>query len=709
MSNQAGLQLYQQSMNGLLTIDNADSITVFELDAEIINTDDLTVNNLLTVPNISNTTIGTITQTGTNIITQTGTGKNILKNTDISGNLYVSNNVDISGNLTLSGSLTYDILDIDCENLIVQNDAYIVGNLQVNNVLQIFDGTGSIVGVSQPNNTKHQLLPGTSFTVKAGYNIDFTITIVCPIAFQHEGVNNGGVNDSLTKLNSRTTSIKKNGVFLQNADTSSQNNAIPTPSHRFTFGSNGNFNYNKYFTTLTNTFTINHIGSSTDTLYEVFYTFSWTTTQISVTNTSIGFYLNTTTTFFAETGVTTGTTPALGTFDYANNWTAPSFNVVYNSYSPLFTPNTNLFENVYQITCDQINTNNLIANDSSTNNLYVDNAYVNELLDVDNVSVFNPNLQLQEFISDETIITTSLFVGTPTTIYSFEVFGNKKPITFDITYSCPLAISENNTTAAFISGASSTINSATLTLFRNGVLISTTTGTEYSGSFPSYDIGAGAFNYKQFCNIIYGTITGITDTSSVDTPSLYQLKMAINNTRLRTSGGTYGYEANTLTTGITKSANVTNNNTFPFYSAGAYTISRDNQTPIYSTDTGTLTNATLINNTFYNKAEFYNLNFVSSATFTLQTTNSYYLISRNGNTQINLPFLNNKYRGFTVWLRKAVPSINSNHITLNASVNGVTYYENNMTAITTSKQYNTEVAFNLIYAGDGNWYSLNHH
>ena len=396
MSQQAGVQLYTQSMNGLITIDNADTISVYELDAQQINVDDLIVNNLLTTPQISNTTIGTITQTGSNIITQTGTGTNILKDTNFNGN------VEIDGNLILSGILEYDILDVDCENLIVQNDASlnmvnisgdlvvqgtsnfigdasfnninVSGDLQVDNVLQIFDGTGSIVGVSQPNNTKHQLLAGTTFTVKANYNIDFTITIVCPIAFQHEGNNTGGVNDTTTILNSYTSSIKKNGVFLQNATTSSQNNEIPTPVHRFTFGSSGNFTYNKYFTTLTNTFTINHIGSPTDTLYEVFYTFNWTTTQILVTNTSIGFYLNTTTTFFTETGVTTGTTPNLNVYHYADNWTAPSFNVVYNVYSPVFTPNTNLFENVYQITCDQITTNNLIVeNDVSANNLYVNN------------------------------------------------------------------------------------------------------------------------------------------------------------------------------------------------------------------------------------------------------------------------------------------------------------------------------------------------
>ena len=60
MSQQAGNQLYEQSMNGLITIDNAETIECYELDAEIINVDNLTVNNLLTTPNISNSTIGTI-------------------------------------------------------------------------------------------------------------------------------------------------------------------------------------------------------------------------------------------------------------------------------------------------------------------------------------------------------------------------------------------------------------------------------------------------------------------------------------------------------------------------------------------------------------------------------------------------------------------------------------------------------------------------
>jgi hypothetical protein len=849
MSNQSGFQLYSQSMNGLLSIDNADTINVYELDASIINTDNLSVNNLLTVPFISDATIGTITQSSTSIITQSGSGKNLFKNTDISGNLYVRNNVDISGNLNVSGSITYDIVDIDCENLKVQNDASlnrvnvsgnitqtgiisqsgsgtntlknttigtitqsstnvitqtgtgsntlknttigtitqtdtgiitqtgtgvnvfkdtyvdgdftatgawssitqinngiisqtgtgtnllkdtdingdlevqgdasfnninVSGDLQVDNVLQIFNVNQSITGVSQPNNTKHQLLAGTTFTVKAGYNIDFTITIVCPIAFQHEGVNNGGVNNSQTILNSRTTSIKKNGVFLQNANTSSQNNAIPTPVHQFNFGSNGNFNYNKYFTTLTNTFTINHVGSSTDTLYEVFYTFNWTTTQILVTNTSIGFYLNTTTTFFTETGVTTSTTPALGTFDYANNWTTPSFNVVYNSYSPIFTPNTNLFENVYRITCDQINTNNLIVeNDVSVggnlvvdNDLTTNNAYVNEILDVENVSNFNPTIQLKEFIFDKTIITTGLFVGSATTIYSFDVDGGNRPRTITINYSTPLALSESGTVGIPQTGLRSTINSVVLSIYRDGVEVASTNGTKTNTTDPKYNItSAGAYNYKQFVNIITGSIS-YTETST--TTKAYELKMAINNTRSN-SGGTYGYEANTTATGITKSANVTNLETFTNWSAGEYTVIVANQTPVYSTDTGTLTNNALVNNYLFNKAEFNLLNFATSGNFTLTTTYSYYMISRAGNTTINLPFLDNNYRGFIVWMRKAVPTANNNHITLNCNVNGVTYYDTNMTAITTSKQYNTEVAFHLLYAGSGIWYSLNHH
>ena len=727
MSQQSGVQLYTQSMNGLITIDNADTIQVFELDAEIINVDDLTVNNLLTTPNISNTTIGTITQVNTNIISQTGSGTNLFKNTDFSGN------VVIDGDLTLTGILDYDVLDIDCENLIVQNDASlnnvniigdlvvqqtsnfigdvsmnnvnISGDLQVDNVLQIFDGTGSIVGISQPTNRKHVLGAGTTFTVKANYNIDFTITIVCPIAFFHEGVNNGGVNDTLTKLNSYTTTINKNGVFLQNANTSSENNAIPTPSHRFTFNNTGNFTYNKYFTTLTNTFTINHIGSPTDTLYEVFYTFNWTTTQVLVTNTSIGFYLNTNTTFFTETGVTTGTTPALGTFNYANNWTAPSFNTVYNVYSPVFTPNTNLFENVYQITCDLITTNNLIVTDLSVNNLTTNNLYVNELLDVDNVSTFDPTIQLQEFIFDKTSYTTGLFVGSQTLIYSFEVRGGNRPRTLTIDYSTPLSLTESGTVGIPQTGLRSTINSATLSLYREGILVSTTTGTKTNTTDPKYNItSAGSYNYTQFVNIITGSITHIETSPATRT---YELKISLNNTRAGPSGGTYGYVANTLITGITKSANVDNLETFTNYSAGYYVVTVANQTPIYSTDTGTLTNNCLVNNNLYNKAEFNVLNFVSSAVFTLTTSNSYYLLGRASAIQINLPYLYNNYNGFTVYLRKAPPTRNSDTITINASVNGCLYYHNNMTPTNAHIDYNNDVAWILIYAGDGDWYLLN--
>jgi len=776
MSNQSGVQLYTQSMNGLINIDNADTIQVFELDAEIINVDDLTVNNLLTVPNISNTTIGTITQTGTNIITQTGTGTNIFKNTEFSGNVL------IDGDLTLTGILDYDVLDIDCENLIVQNDAslnninisgnlrvqqksifigdvsmnnlvvqndtslndvnisgnlrveqksifigdvsmnnlvvqndtslndvYVSGDLQVDNVLQIFDGTGSIVGVSQPTNTKHQLLAGTTFTVKANYNIDFTITVVCPIAFNHEGVNNGGVNDTLTKLNSYTISIYKNGVFLQNANTSSENNAIPTPSHKFFFNNTGNFTYNKYFTTLTNTFTINHIGSPTDTLYEVFYTFNWTTTQVLVTNTSIGFYLNANTTFFTSTGVATGTTPALGTFNYANNWTAPSFNTVYNVYSPVFTPNTNLFENVYQITCDQITTNNLIATDSSinnltTNNLTTDYLYVNELLDVDNVSTFDPTIQLQEFIFGKTSYTTGLFVGSQTLIYSFDVRGGNRPRTLTIDYSTPLSLTESGTVGIPQTGLRSTINSATLSLYREGILVSTTTGTKTNTTDPRYNItSAGSYNYTQFVNIITGSITHVETSPATRT---YELKISLNNTRTN-SGGTYGYVANTLTTGITKSANVNNLETFTNYSVGAYTVTVANNTPIYSTDTGTLTNSTLISNAIYNKVLFNKLVFITTTPYTLISTNSYYFIQKASGVQINLPYLDNNYTGFIVNIRKAPPTRNSDTITINASVNGCLYYHNNMTPTPAHIDYNNAVGWILIYGGSGNWYDLN--
>jgi len=132
MSQQAGVQLYGQSMNSLLELSNVQTIECYELDAEIINVDNLQVNNLLTTPNISNTTIGTITQIGTNIITQSGTGTNTLKNTNI------------TGNLSVSGTVTYDVVDIDCENLIVQNDASLNNVNIIGNIIQTGVGTNTL-------------------------------------------------------------------------------------------------------------------------------------------------------------------------------------------------------------------------------------------------------------------------------------------------------------------------------------------------------------------------------------------------------------------------------------------------------------------------------------------------------------------------------------------------------------------------------------
>jgi hypothetical protein len=161
--------------------------------------------------------------------------------------------------------------------------------------------------------------------------------------------------------------------------------------------------------------------------------------------------------------------------------------------------------------------NLVVDNDLTTNN-----AYVNELLDVSNVSVFDPTIQLQDFIFDETSYLTSLFVGTPTTIYSFEVLGNKRPITFDITYSTPLALSESGTVGIPYTGLRSTINSTSLTLYRNGVLVSTTSGTKTNTTDPKYNItSSGGYNYKQYVNIITGSIT-YTETEPTDTAILYE-------------------------------------------------------------------------------------------------------------------------------------------------------------------------------------------
>ena len=351
-----------------------------------------------------------------------------------------------------------------------------------------------------------------------------------------------------------------------------------------------------------------------------------------------------------------------------------------------------------------------------------------EYLSVNNVLSTDSNLQLNDFISNETDYLTSLFVGTATRIFSFNVFGNKRPITFTITYSTPLALSESSSVGLPTTGLRSTINSTSLTLYRNGVLVSTTSGTKTNTTDPKYNItSAGAYNYKQFVNIITGSIT-ITDDYSGDTASFYELKMSINNTRAG-SGGTYGYEANTLSTGITKSANVDNDETFTNYSAGAYTITVANQTPTYSTDSGTLINNSFVNNIIYNSQDITNLGDITNSgtittnrlintiminkyinitttPYTLLSTNSYYFIKKDSSpVEIILPNLSNFYTGFTVFMRTAPPTRNSDTIRITCA-SGVSFYHDNLTPTTGSENYNNSVAFHLVYGGSSDWFLL---
>ena len=80
--SQAGFQLYSQSMNGLINIENCDTIECFQIDAEVINTDTLAVNTSATINSLtlSSALNSNLIQTGTNVIQQSGTGFNTLKN-----------------------------------------------------------------------------------------------------------------------------------------------------------------------------------------------------------------------------------------------------------------------------------------------------------------------------------------------------------------------------------------------------------------------------------------------------------------------------------------------------------------------------------------------------------------------------------------------------------------------------------------------------
>lgn len=640
MSQQAGFQLYGQTMNGILDLTNVQSIEAYEIYSENINTDTLTVNNLLTVPQISNTQIGTITQTGTNIITQTGTGTNILKNTDI------------SGNLTVSGSLTYDIIDIDCEDITIRGNLIMTNNLN------------SII--NQPTKTSSPGFPITpnhlSLTNIQGLTVEDSLNVI----------GYGFFNNNITQL------ADGNNTFRGNTDISG---TLYTP----------------------NTIVRGNLTAQQKSIF---------IGDVSMNNLVV-----------------------------QNDASFNKINVSGNTNLNNVNINGNLIVQQKTNFIGDVSMNNLIVQqDASFNRVNISGN-----LRIENVLTTDENLFLQDFIFDETSYLTGLFVGTPTKIFSFNVFGNNRPITFTVDYSTPLALSENNTASSNLSGVGSIINSAIVNLYRNGTLISTTYGTKYYSNYPNYSITTGVFNYKQFVNIITGSIT-ITDTYSATTPTLYELKMSFNNTRQITTGGTYGYEANTLETGITKSANVTNYQTYS-YSAGAYTVTVSNQTPTYTTDTGTLINNSLVNNDIYNSKNITNLgniinsgnitnlgniinsgnitnsqtttthglvnttlinNYISITTtpYTLVTTNSYYFISRASDVQINLPNLSNIYTGFTVYLRTAPPTRNADTIIINC-LTGVSYYHDNLTPTNAFVNYNSSVAFHLFYAGSGDWYLLN--
>jgi hypothetical protein len=330
---------------------------------------------------------------------------------------------------------------------------------------------------------------------------------------------------------------------------------------------------------------------------------------------------------------------------------------------------------------------------------------------------------------------TDLFVGTQTEILSFsDIPSNGYNAT--ITLKCPLSLYEsgNYDSPSTITSTGSSISSVSFYLYKNGDLILTQSGTFSNSGFFNWSFALrvyGFYTYNRFTHTAYATLNFSIPPSS--TASTYSLKMNMVNIRNNAvSGSTYGYIANTTNSGNNYTGVITPNTYSPLtpYEAPSYLFTFTDYIPPYTTDTGYLINNILVNNDIYNqnsitttnltstnittnslykKAEFYNINFVSSGTFTPTTSFSFYLYGRAGDIQCNLPYLSNDFRGYNLWMRKAVPSGNSNYIVINCDVNGVTFYDKNMTAITTDKTFNNEVAFHLVYAGNGIWYSLNHH
>jgi cytoskeletal protein CcmA (bactofilin family) len=763
MSNQSGVQLYGQSMNGLLELSNVQTIECYELDAEIINVDNLTVNNSLTVPNISNTTIGTITQSGTNIITQTGSGTNVLKNTDISGNLYVSNNVDISGNLyvsnnvdisgnlyvsnnvdisgnlTISGIVTYDMVDIDCENLIVRNDTSL-NDVNVSGVLTMGSSLTSII--NQPSKTAGAGTPVTpnhlSLTFIQEVRVEETLDVYGYAFFRNnmtqfvDSFNTlRGQTEILGTLYTPNTTVR--GTLTQTdayiiSQSGTGNNILKniTQSGTNIISQSGTGNNLLKSINQTGGDYISQTGTGTNTLKNITQTGSNIITQNGTGFNLLKSINQTGADYISQTGTGTNTLK----------------NITQTGSSIISQPSgsgTNLLKDT--IINNNLTVNNLLTVPNISNTTIgtitqtganiitqtglglniLKNTEINGNFIVDNVADFLPNTDVETYIFDEELLTDVVAsTATEITFFTFKVRGTTQTKNFLINLSFPLSNFQTGTQNISPNTVTNTLFGASnqqFVLRRNGVVVSYTTPSYTNGGTKSYSItGTGAFTYQQYLSmfscvipftegglgVFYRTYTvGVALTSSVIIP-----------TPARINPSTFKYKINTTITGFTATGGlVTNlNGLYTDYAVGSYSITQTDfvePTTLYTNYAGTLVNNSLVNNNLFNRAEFNNLYYITYTPYELFTINSYYMISKTGDTQINLPYFTNNFTGFTVNIRKASPSSNSDAITINASVNGCLYYPNNMTPTNANIRYSSSVSWTLLYAGDGNWYLLN--
>ena len=747
MANQSGTQLFEQSMNGLISIDNADTISVFELDAENTNTDNLIVNNSIT---------------GTHIITQSGIGFNTLKNTLFNGNigqivgstisqtigtttynalnktnltgdfnvnngnininngnLTITNgnlvssiqqignitnnmrntnfvgNVDISGNLTLSGSLTYDILDIDAENLIVRQDASmnnvdISGNLIVKDVLHTYNSEyKNSIAYNFVQTTETTGIVVLSFSVIANVSANLTIGYISPLSVKENGLRALVDETTTTTINSCVANLYKDAVLYDTNSASSSNGYGVVQS--FTIGADpippaNAFNYQKYIMTLSGFFTINHISSPSITNYTIELVINSTRTNALAPST-YNLILNTTQSGYTQSAVIAYSPAVVADYQATNYSSAISF--------PSFPSSTDMGT----IVCNEIINNNLY----NYGEIITDSISVNNVLDTyttDNIYNINQNLENSGF-----------------GILTFSVKPNISG-TFVISFVCPLSIKENGIRPTTGNQTSiTTFNSCVADLYKNSVSTGSSVSMSSSNGYgiaQTFVIQGGAvgvipYNYQKYITTLTGSFT-YNHTSST---SITNYAVRITLSRSDTSPVCQIQKIVMINTTFSSFIQSGLFSSSPTFINNFQAVDNFTNLNVYNDYTGVLVNNKLVNNNIYNSENITTQGLiqtiapiVTSGVVSLpeSTLSNVYLLAKSGGTTVTLTNASENYKGAIFYIRKISPTTLANNTTFTVET-GASFVVN-VTTYTTS-QTSTGVYFILLYGGSGVWYFLN--